>query len=119
MATSDTAYSCEPFTASVLVELTSPFAKLVILSPPMSMPLPLMVGPPLITILFKSVKSFAITKFNLPSAESTRRFLPVESAVSANLPEMVKVSPSFLAIATPLSPAKVNGVFAIFATAFN
>ena len=116
LATLETSFNWLTLTASVSA---TPAAKLVILSPPMLMPLLLMVGPPLITMLFKSVKSFAITKFSLPSAESTRRFAPVESAVAANLPEMVKVSPSFLAIGSPLSPAKVNGVFAIFATAFN
>ena len=62
-------------------------------------------------MLFKSVKSCAITKFSLPSAESTRRFAPVASSPSANSPEMVKVSPSFLEISLPVFPLNTSGTF--------
>ena len=109
-----------------------PLPTLVIWLPPASIPFWVMLGvplrlspaalvnwmPPLLTVnrssplpkvaLFRSVKSFAMTRLSLPSLLSTRRLAPEAVALFARPPSMLRVSLSFLAMVSPVLPANLR-----------
>ena len=108
LATSETSFNCDTFTASVS---SVPTARSVIFLPPILMPSPLITGPPLLMVmLFRSVRFCAMTRFSWLPSLSTRRFAPVEASPSASSPETVNgvLSPSVLAMVLPVLPAKLR-----------
>ena len=108
LATVLTSFNWLTLTASVSAV---PAAKLVILSPPMLMPLPLMVGPLVMETLFKPVKSDANLTVNVSVPLPSIPMLP-SVKVPVLPPTMFSVSPNLRATSAPVSPAKVNGLFA-------
>ena len=76
------------------------------------MPPLLMVGPLVMETLFKPVKSDANLTVNVSVPFPSIPMLPSVKVPVVLPPTMFKVSPNLRATSVPVSPAKVNGLFA-------